>query len=294
MGNGLELDMSKIRHPKTEASSWLEWKVQCALELCGPHTQEQFAAFGMPILTNLFKEIDPDLNLAPGLCDDGSTRNQGAREKWQVFETHMHATSSKSGKRWKDWLFEKAASSSDEFSLVLEKEVFCCMRTAVRDFCSKEGRAKERLRKIILISKDAPLTVDEDGTATIEDRLTYLLSPSVKAEWNDLIKTATKMAREWFGRLPFEARIVMLAEARGYPLGDPRVESATKCKKTKLYELRRHVEEAIRKRLKSEFPKDALVREAMVAVVLKNIREICLNELRAEKACAPLFSRMES
>ena len=294
MGTQPPFNMNQQR-AKTELSSWLEWKSVCALELCAAPTQDQLAAFGMPILTNLFKEIDPDLNLVPGLWQQGSPGSQSSREKWQVFETYMYASPKKTGKRWKDWLFEKAASSPDETAVVLEKLVCCCMRTAVRDFCTKEGRAKERFQKHIFVSKDAPLTLGEKGRATIEETIGYWLTPAVEAEFAELKELAHTLARSRFDSMPLEARVAVLATVLEISLALPEVELAAKCRKTKLYKIVKQLEQGIRKDLENEFREDdPETLEALAQLVFQKIGDFCTDKLRSEKSCSPLFTIMTS
>ena len=295
MGTRSPLVMSPPGETKTELSSWLEWKSLCALQLCGAPAQDQLAAFGMPILTNLFKAIDPDLRLVPGLWKQGSTENHGSREKWQVFETYMHASSNKTGKRWKDWLFEKAASGTDDIALVLEKLVCCCMRTAVRDFCTQEGRPWQRSQKHIFVSKDDPLILGEKGCATIEETLAYWLTPSVEAQFFELKELAKTLARSRFDAMALEARVAVLATVLDISLALPTVEKAAKCRKTKLYKIVKQLEEDIRRDLDKRFPEDdPETLEALAQLVFQKIGDFCRDKLRTEKTCSRLFSVLEN
>ena len=289
--------MSQPGKPRTELSSWLEWKSLCALQLCAAPTQDQLAAFGVPILTNLFKEIDPDLNLVPGLWQPGSIGNQGSREKWQVFETYMHVSSKITGKRWKDWLFERAASSPDEITVVLEKLVCCCMRTAVRDFCTEEGRPWKRFQKHRFVSKDEPLIMGQEGGTTIEETLEdkYKLTPSAEAEFLELKELAQTLARSRFESMRLEARVAVLATVLDISLALPEIETAAKCKKTKLYKIVKQLEEEIRRELEKRFREDdPETLEALAQLVFQKIGDFCRDKLRSEKACSRLFSILEN
>ena len=288
--------MNQPGKPRTELPAWLEWKSLCALQLCAAPTQDQLAAFGVPILTNLFKEIDPDLKLVPGLWQPG-IGNQGSREQWQVFETYMHVSSKLTGKRWKDWLFERAASSPDEITVVLEKLVYCCMRTAVRDFCTEEGRPWKRFSKHRFVSKDEPLIQGEAGGKTIAETLdlAYKLTPSVEAEFLELKDLAQTLARRRFESMRLEARVAVLATVLDISLALPEIETAAKCKKTKLYKIVQQLEAEIRRELAARFREDdPETLAALAQLVFQKIGDFCREQLRSEKACSRLFLLLEN
>src|SRR6266496_6002638 len=88
----------------TSLESWLEWKGQCALSKCSESVQTNLAGYGAPITKKFFHTFDPDLSI-PG---------ESAMDQWHLLESYMHTTSGVTGKRWKDWLFERAAGSSDD------------------------------------------------------------------------------------------------------------------------------------------------------------------------------------
>lgn len=275
----------------TEISSWLEWKDRCALHLCGPEAQAQLAAYGGPAIRRLLKTADPDLD--PGLSGADGNGPQSELRHWHLFEAYMHTGSRTTSKRWKDWLFERAACSGSERSAALEKVAYCCMRTAVRSFCEKEGHAKERRKGQRHVSLDQPDGHGERLTYNGADPLSLMVTPEDEAALAQLKELADGWARSRFDAINPTLRVAMLATALNLSLALPEVAAAANCKKTKLYEARTAIPQTvaeIRKCLESEYPKDdPETRELLVRMVIQSLFELCVAAGRAEKSCAALF-----
>ena len=142
--------------------AWLEWREQCAFALCKTQTHAEMSGFITPIIVEQVRKRDR--NLLP-LADGGHSGlpNQACH----LFETYMHATSGKTGKRWKDWLFGKAdeAGASEEGKLAaLECQAANACMSGARDHARQEGwyhRNPKLSRK--KDDLDRPATGDPDG-----------------------------------------------------------------------------------------------------------------------------------
>jgi hypothetical protein len=132
----------------TKRVSWEEWKQRCAIGNCDAEARDDLGNYGGKVIAGLWKKFSGNLSDPFG----------SHRDRWHLFESYMHACSTRTGKRWKDWLFEKASGSSDDFVLVLEKEAYECMDTTVRKYCRAESHRKARLAGVRITSSDEPIS----------------------------------------------------------------------------------------------------------------------------------------
>ena len=287
-------------HHRTSLESWIEWKRQCALDLCCDVTQDDLAAYGIPIIIGAFRTFDPDLPIPSGL--DGA---DARRDCWHLFETHMHATSGATGKRWKDWLFEKAAGSRDEPVDVLEKAAYRCMRTAVKRFCIAEGRTKDRLDGRVVVSKDEPSGSDPESPAWEESMsASACVDPSSQAAIQELWQIAQKQAESYFEGMERRARIALFADSCDLALDEPEVERAAGRKSSTLYaDINRPRREGEKQRVRCSRLLDELRTQveraypgeddgalnSLTRMALAALRDRCTEWIKLEESCAALF-----
>ena len=141
----------------TQMASWEEWKARCALDLCKPETQAELAGFVGPILKAKIRRNDPYMVISP--------RRKGGDTQadfFHLFESYMHCTSSKTGKRWKDWLFQVTVRGTDSNETAIERTVCSCLRSVAAKFCLGEGSGRSRKAKANQISLDEPVVEGGD------------------------------------------------------------------------------------------------------------------------------------
>lgn len=273
---------------RTSIESWIEWKRQCALGKCNESVQGELVDFSEPIVLNAFQKYDFQLTI-PG-------ETKAAR--WHLFESYMHTSSGATGKRWKDWLFEKAAASSDDPVQALEGMAGRCMWSAVRTFCCAEGRTKDWQAGRSLVSKDAPGV--HDG-ATLEETLRgpAWLDPSSQVASMELQQIADEEAARYFHTMEWRARVVLLANDLGLSLAHPEVEAAAGRKSSTLYALLNipgggpdcsRLLEELRQQLGREYEsEDSQTFAELCCRALQSLRDYCYGWGKLEKKCEPLF-----
>jgi hypothetical protein len=214
-------------------------------------------------------------------------------EGWHLFESHMHTESGKTQKRWKDWLFERAQNSSDDYVTVLEKVTYACMRTAVARFYADEGHLKASKLGVRLASWDAPLANAADSKATIGDVHLGLPweDPSQIAEWNELREIARKEAADLFNKLDQKGKIAVLADCLDISLADPNVKALAGKGKSVLYDslikLHRQAESRLQETYSAE---DARTLQALIALTKEALHEASFLWGQPEKSAQPLFT----
>ena len=225
-----------FHHPSEE--SWIEWKQRCALTLCREGTRSDLLSFGVPPIKNRFKEF----NLGR-LIPEENTELQC----WHFLESYMHEVSSVSGKRWKDWLFEKPWGKQG--TTLLEKMLQCCIETAVDRHLKLEGEVKtklvekgfislEYLQPIISVEAESPHFLPigreekRDFQRASED---YSNDPSNDAGLAELRIIGRHLAETYFSEIPLHARVAILADSLGISLANPTVEAAAGRKSSVLY-----------------------------------------------------------
>ena len=228
-----------FHHPKLD--SWIEWKDRCAIRLCGDETKGDLLKFGVPRIIGRFTKF----NLEKLLVFEAGDKELKC---WHFFESYMHEVSTTSGKCWKDWLFEKAASSSDPATTVLEKESQYCIKTAVDRHLKVEGEIKSTIVEIGTITIETLLAPPEDQTDSRLPHVTkpeqstfkkaaedYSPDPSEEAGRKELRLIARALAQEYFTGLDHHARVAILADSMDISLKNPVVEAAAGRKSSVLY-----------------------------------------------------------
>ncbi len=273
--------MSKFTKTKPEA--WQEWKELCAIQICGEDVQDNLCSYGGKVVSQLWRKFSPEV----------AQPFESNRQRWQFFESYMHATSGKTGKRWKDWLFEKAESSSDDLVTVLEKEAHACMRTTVIQFCSSEGHLKAHLARVPLTALDAPLSTATDSHVTFGDTRAGnpWEEPSQAAAWNELRDIAHKEAADLFLTLDHKGKTALLADCLEISLDDAHVQNLAGAKKTALYDRLVKIHAKAEAQLRGTYlAEDARTIESLVALTREELHEASILWGKSEKSAEPLFT----
>ena len=155
---------------QTHLEDWLEWKDKCAIRLCSPDVQSRFEIFA--------------LSRMPGWAKKSVTNALGSvsgRDCWHEFECLAHAAPSATGKRWKDWLFERASMSAsgggDPVSALQANATNRFKWEVGRAFAGNESsvRIKGGGKKTTVVSLEEPRGQNDSGESL---RLDDLISSS--------------------------------------------------------------------------------------------------------------------
>ncbi|MEI6873068.1 MAG: hypothetical protein WCL08_12355, partial [Verrucomicrobiota bacterium] len=213
-------------------------------------------------------------------------------QRWHLFESYMHLCSGKTGKRWKDWLFEKAENSSDEFVTVLEKEAYVCMATTVRKYVSAEGDRKARLDGVWVKSIHELSSPNSGSDATIGDNIrgNWWENPALQAEWAELRGIAHSNAMKVFNTLDHSGKVAVLADRLDVSLADSHVIGFAGVKKSVLYDRLKKLSSVVREKLHSDYSsEDPQTVEALICFTLEAVGRACIMWGKSERAAEPLF-----
>ena len=267
----------------TQQVSWEEWKDRCAIDLCGSEASADLCAFGGRSIYRLWKKFGGKL----------SEPFESDQQRWHVFESYMHACSSRTGKRWKDWLFEKADGSSDPFVVVLEKEAYECMDSTVRKYCVGEGHRKAHQAGVWLNHLDEPISNSSESTMTYGEVFAGnpWEEPAQLAAWNELREIAQAEAKKLFSTLDRAGKTVLLAKHLGISLATPAVKRMAGKGKSVLYAQQKEILENSRQRLLDKYvSEDERTLEALVALAEEALAEAAFHWGRSENPAAPIFT----
>jgi hypothetical protein len=272
-----------MNRSSTQRVSWEEWKERCAIGLCGSEASADLCTYGGRAIAGLWRKFG-------GKLSEPFESNQ---QRWHLFESYMHACSARTGKRWKDWLFEKADGSSDPFVVVLEKEAYECMDSTVRKYCVGESHRKAHQAGVWLNHWDEPVSNSEQSAMTYGEVFAGnpWEEPAQLAAWNELRAIAQAEAEELFRTLDQAGKTVLLAKRLEISLGEPAVERMAGKKKTALYGLQKEIGERNRSHLLEKYSsEDARTLEALVALAEEALAEAGFRWGRAENSANPIFT----
>lgn len=269
------------RFKKTHRDSWEEWKKLCAIDKCGIDAMDNLGTYGSEVFSRLWRKFNPDIGLP----------FESKQDCWRHFESYMHTTSGNTGKRWKDWLFEKAESSNDDFVTVLEKVVYDCMRTVVIKLCSNEGQFKAFIAKVRLTHLDAPLSPLGDSHATIGATVSAPDDTRQNAAWNQLCGMAREVANDLFLTLDRKSRAALLADHLKISLGESAVEKLAGAKKTTLYSRLKETEQQAEATLQKKYStEDPSTLQDLLHLTKEALGAASFRWGKSEKLAEPLFT----
>lgn len=272
-----------MSRPSTQGGSWEEWKERCAIDLCGSDARADLCAYGGQVIARLWRKFSSNL----------SDPFDSHQQRWHLFESYMHACSARTGKRWKDWLFEKAERSGDPFVVVLEKEAYECMDSTVRKYCAGEGHRKAHQAGVWLNHWDEPVSNSVQSAMTYGE--VFAGNPwedtAQMAAWNELCAIAQAEAEALFSTLDRAGKTVLLAEYLGISLALPAVEGMAGKGKSVLYGRQKAISENSRRRLLEKYSsEDARTLEALVALAAEALAAAGFRWGQSENPADPIFT----
>jgi len=166
----------------------------------------------------------PHHELVSGATPSQAREDTLPRDLWHLFESYMHTTSGRTGKRWKDWLFDKASADENVSLLVsLEKNASCCIRTAVNGFAAKETQ-KNTLSIETLLGEAESLFPDDVDTS----------GPDELAAEREMERIAVTEAAAFHEQMTEAERVALAIKVMGIPVTDPVPQQITGWKKQQL------------------------------------------------------------
>ncbi|MBN1268005.1 MAG: hypothetical protein JXB04_00315 [Kiritimatiellae bacterium] len=235
------------------AGPWHEWRERCALGLCCAETQQVLRAFAAEHFARIARRhahLVGARGLDPRLPAD---------DAWHLLETHMTIRENRAGKRYKEWLFARAAPE-EEAVAAIEGGAVVMLRDVVREYLRRE------LSPSGTVSMQTPVAGTENDVLMLEDLLPGEIDPANEVARAEMERLAAEHAREFLGGLDERSRLVMTARANGVPLSGAAMESATGCRKSMLHGLLRDACERLVLSLRSRYKKEdpAAVRTLVV------------------------------
>ncbi len=253
-------------------AAWREWKAQCALDLCSERTAAHLCRFGQ----NRFRRY-----VERCLPQSGPVRVSGdllsPRNAWHRFEIHLCVHETRAGKRYKDWLFQRANNMGAHWERIVEAGASVLMRDVVREYLRHE-HAIPWMRSL-----QEPVAVANGAVLTAEDLLPGTLDPSGEVEQKEIQEAADRMAEEVLAGLVPRERVALAARASGMPLSHAGVLKAAGCGKTVLYTAYQNIFRKIAVRVREEAEIAGAAEQTVFALhVYEQIKKMVHSEISPE------------
>ncbi len=258
----------------TREESWRMWKRLCAADLCDASTAADLRAFGtFRFLHGLQRYASRMGHRGPPLAA------ADAENGWHLLETYAALGATRRGKRYKDWLFDKAEGAVDWLSSV-EAGASLLMRDAVRE------RLRQEHAPAWMTSLQSPLGVASD--LSIEDLLPDSADPVSVIEEQEWREIAQAQAAAFLPELNERQRIVIWARAEGIPLNDSRLAARIGRRPGALYETYQSTVMDICGRLKKLYQDEPSSRMVLLArLVLEHLKKTIRDEFISGKLRVP-------
>ncbi|MBT3191672.1 MAG: hypothetical protein HN341_03875 [Verrucomicrobia bacterium] len=226
-----------------ELEDWKEWKRHCARALCSEDAQRRLAAFAH---SRFRVQLRRQIAATSLLHADAGRQQPTAEDAWHLFESYAALTTTRQGKRYKDWIFARVSDSSTSPFDTIQSGASLIMRSVVRAHLRTEYAHRRS------VSFDQPVG---DGSLTLGDLLASTTDPADAAtgEHDSMAKTH---AARLFSELSHRERVGLLAKCMGISLANASVLSAAGCRKSVLSQTVRDLFTRIKESLLREFQED--------------------------------------
>jgi hypothetical protein len=259
---------------------WTEWRALCALDSCSEGTRAALHAFAAARFAGFLRRY-----VARTSAADVGTISLPPAQSWHLLETRFLTAQTRLGKRYKDWLFARAAPARETAALgAVEGGATLIMRDTVREFLRREYSPRHTL------SLNAPCS-RESGALTLQDLLPAQADLGQEVELREFRRIADDYARRFFEALTRRERIVLLARSLELPLSLPAVVRAAGCGKSALNTTAHGLVRRMQERLVSDFGgEDATSLRVLAALTWDGLGEAAKNWARLpENGCARFF-----
>ncbi len=261
-------------------AAWVEWKKQCAYDLCADDTKAYLQEFAAVRFQKWLETCACSLRVTPR-----QHKGMPGRDIWHLLETRMTARKDLRGKRYKDWLFRRVQLSKDAPLDVIQGGATLILREAVRDLLRLEAAPGW------VLSLSQPLVDSRDEGFTLEDILAGGVNPADQAALREYEAFAGKHACDVFKDLTQPERMAVLARKLGLSVACEEVELAAGCKKSTLSKLYRGFAGKVGRLLQSRHSgEDVESLLTLALMTMDRVAEEVVLWARGESACARLFA----
>jgi len=262
----------------TTTGAWRSWKKYCAVDLCENSMGEELRNFGRFAFQSQLKKY------ASSIGHDSSPLNPvETGDAWHLLETHARVASNRAGKRYKDWLFQRAPEGVEWLNAV-EAGAVLLMRDVVREQLRREYAPS------FMTSMNRPVC---DSGHTLEDLIPDNAQFSRESDREKREEEAGTLAAEIHPRLDSRERIAIWARNNGFSLNDERVLKWTKCSRSALYEIHRKAVESICDEIKKYCPDESPSEQLCLArTVLEELGEIISLKINQENRATRFFKKV--
>jgi len=255
--------------------AWRQWHARCALLKCEPDSAAVLRRFAGIRAAGIVRRAGAVLSVAPVFEPDSA---------FHLFETHLLTHSTRSGKRYKEWLFARAGGARGAAYLdAVQGGATLVLRSAIRDALRAEA---PRLKAVPF---DSPLP----GTngLTMED---LLPSPASEAGPEaDIEDLARREARDCFDDAAWRERFALCLRALDRSLDGPGVAAAARCGRSSLHAAHRAFVVALGERILRKYRAEAPgVAHAIARGALRRVGELALEWGKLDTSASRFFHSM--
>jgi len=210
-----------------------------------------------------------------------------ARDAWHLLETCCRVGQTRKGKRYKDWLFERAEQSGDNWLVVIEGGATLLMRDVVREYLRREHAPA------FMTSLNKPLAKDGGASFTLDDLIPDSRAIHDELAEREFLALARSHIAEFYPSLDPRERIILWARAQGYTLYDERVVKWTRTSASALYEIYRKSIERLALLIKKSLPGEPpAVLTHVTCLALTEVVEKISSHIFQEKGAAQFFKKV--
>ncbi|MCE9616471.1 MAG: hypothetical protein K8T26_19530 [Lentisphaerae bacterium] len=265
---------------------WAEWKRLCALGACSEPAQAWLRSFAHHRFHYYARHLAHGLGAA---AESTLLRDIEGRDAWHLFESHLVVNGTRTGKRYKDWLFARLAGARTEPGVTIETGATLIMRDVVREYLRREFSRPGQ------ISLHFPVGELEGRSLTLEDLIPATDDdPATAAARAEYPALAVKEARRFVESLPWRTRVAILAKILERSLSDPAVVAVAQCRKSVLSADYGAFRAALRARIEAHFADEGPSGRAEILLrTMQAIQDDIFSWGKSETGCARLFIGVE-
>jgi hypothetical protein len=229
----------------TRLADWTEWKARCALDLCPPETRRRLHAYAQQRFLHYLRKYIRASN-----ATNARAATPSAPDAWHLLESHMTVNTTRSGKRYKDWLFARRARSGEDLLDVVQGGATLIVREVVRRHLRREFSPRN------FVSAQTSLPQHPDAGITIQDLLPASHDFMNDAACRELLQMAAQHADRLYPTLKRRDRLVLLARLRGMSFKSSRTVAFTGCSRNTMRRTLNAVVVQVSDRLASEYRRE--------------------------------------
>jgi hypothetical protein len=262
----------------TQFEHWQMWHRECALARCSQRAMSDLESFAGKRMLTFLRRYVTRTNLGsttlPHLSDP---------EAWHLFESYMAVTTTRSGKRYKDWLFARTRRDPVSAGDIVEAGASLIMRTVTRDFLRREFSPRAT------VSMQTVVATGSTGTdLTLEDLLPSPTSPAPTGD-GDYEPLAERHATERMAAMNHRDRVALLARSLGLPLSHGAVVAVAGCGKSVLSQAYRLLVTGIGEDVQRAYPDEGEGAMRLALLIIQRLKDHVLLWGKSETRCSALF-----